>query len=180
VGLLSLRPIYWSDCPHTARLSSRCTTGFRMFPPRFGYHRRAIHRGAQRGREGSIFKCSARKWPLGFSTRYTGCLKFNVKKMKPRIGKGTLRLKCEMNMGSKTHRLASRRLRTVCFGTHRLAKILLVRLKHPKFWVRQIILSNFDSYTFCHNFNGFGSRSWKQKVNIVPSDNISTSKFIGS
>jgi len=51
-------------------LCSRCTTGFRMFPPRFGYHRRAIHRGAQRGREGSRFKRSARKWPLGFSTRY--------------------------------------------------------------------------------------------------------------
>jgi len=55
------------------------------------------------------------------------------KEMKPRIGKGILRRKCEMNMGSKTHRLASTRLRTVCFGTHRLAKVPLVRLKHPEF-----------------------------------------------
>jgi len=78
--------------------------------------------------------------------------------MKPRIGKGILRRKCEMNMGLK---------RTVwCpdaferfFGTHRLAKVLLVRLKYPEFYVHQIILSNFDSHTFCHNFNGLGSRS---------------------
>jgi len=82
--------------------------------------------------------------------------------MKPRIDKGILRRKCEMNIESKTRRLASRRLRTVCFGTHRLAKVLLVWLKHLEFKVRQIILSNFDSHTFCHNFNGLGSRSWKQ------------------
>jgi len=55
-----------------------------------------------------------------------------MKKMKPRIGKGILRRKCEMNMGSKIYRLASRRLRMVCFGTHRFAKVQLVRLKHPE------------------------------------------------
>jgi len=64
---------------------------------------------------------------------HTVCFKFNVKKIKPRIGKGILRRKCEMNMGSKTHRWASRRLRTVCFGIHRLVKVPLVRSKHPEF-----------------------------------------------
>ena len=54
--------------------------------------------------------------------------KFNVKKMKPQIGNGILRRKCEMNMGSKIYRLASRPLRTVCFGIHLLVKVLLVRL----------------------------------------------------
>jgi len=43
----------------------------------------------------------------------TGYLKFSVKKMKPRIAKGILRRKCEMNMGSKTYRLASRLGRAV-------------------------------------------------------------------
>ena len=67
----------WSD------YSSCCTTGLRMFPPRFGYHRRAIHRETQRGWKGSRFKRSARKWPLGFSIGYRpieawrelGCIK---------------------------------------------------------------------------------------------------------
>jgi len=73
---------------------------------------------------------------------YTGCLKFNVKnettdrpcdyKLVTWIGKGIIRRKCEMNVRSKTHRLASRRIRTVCFGTQGLAKVLLVRLKHPE------------------------------------------------
>jgi len=43
---------------------------FRTFPPRFGYHRRANDRGLLEEQEGNRFKRSARKWPLGFSTRY--------------------------------------------------------------------------------------------------------------
>ena len=42
---------------------------FLTFPPCFGYHRRANDRGLLEEQEGNRFKRSARKWPLGFSTR---------------------------------------------------------------------------------------------------------------
>jgi len=51
-------------------------------------------------------------------------------------------------MESKTYRLASRPLRTVCFDIHLLVKVLLVRLKQSEFSVRHIIVSNFDFHKF--------------------------------